>query len=100
MMLKSVVLPEPFGPMRPTSPRSGTANVTLRSTVKPPNRCPTARSSRMAGSAARARSRLRGSPAPEALDHAHQAAGQSHDHADEGQAEEDLMKVAEATEQL
>jgi len=34
--LKSVVFPEPFGPISPTMPFAGTEKLTLRKTVRPP----------------------------------------------------------------
>src|SRR5947208_14107333 len=38
MMLNIVVLPAPFGPIRPTTPPAGTSNDTLSSARMPPNR--------------------------------------------------------------
>ena len=37
MQLKIVLLPEPFGPIRPTISPSLTSNETLETAVKPPN---------------------------------------------------------------
>ena len=56
-MLKNVVLPAPLGPMIETIERSGTANVTSLTAVRPPNCLVTFAASRTGGRSAARRAR-------------------------------------------
>src|SRR5215831_221053 len=98
MMLNSVVLPEPLGPINPMRPRSGTAKLTLRSTERPPKLWPTASSRRMAASAVMRCCLAGGGLAPQEVEPAHQPARKPHHHGDQRQAEQDLVKIAETAE--
>src|SRR5690242_7878121 len=92
--LNKVVLPEPFGPIRPMMPRSGTEKLTLRSTCRPAKLWPTASRRRMSLAVAMRGPRFCHLP-PQYFGRADQPALQPHDHADQRQAEQDLVKVAE-----
>src|SRR5271170_320502 len=101
MTLNSVVLPEPFGPIRPIMPLSGTGKVTLRSTARPPKLCPTSSSRRISVTAwlfGMVDTLGFGQLGRDEAECAGKAAGQENDDTNQRKPEQDLMEVAETAQ--
>src|SRR5579884_2379301 len=103
MTFMSVVLPEPLGPMSPSTLPRSTSNVTASSAHRPPNRIPTL-SIRIAISAMRSGlvRGQRGEPGANAAAHPEEPdepAREEPDHEDDHPAEEQRVRVHEVAPQ-